>query len=59
MTNVKNEAGNITKVLMTKAEWSQTSPDFKTCKIGAERGRWVMRLTDRGSTFVPVELLAA
>lgn len=58
-TNVKNETGQIIAVLMTKTEWAKTSRDFKTNKIGSDRGRWIIRLTDQGSTFVPVQLLNA
>ena len=41
---------------ITREEWSKTHRDFKTTIAGQ---RYVLRLTDRGTCLVPVELVKA
>ena len=52
---MSNETASTVK--MTMDEWKRIHRDFKTCKIGNHKGRWVMRLTDRGTALVPVEIV--
>ena len=52
---MSNETASTVK--MTMDQWKRIHRDFKTCKIGNDKGRWVMRLTDRGTALVPVEIV--
>lgn len=44
-------------VQMTMDAWKRTHRDFKTTRIGTSRGRWVLRMGPRGTTFVPVQII--